>query len=115
MKRLTLSVLLALIVANPVSARERFIAVDQEQIIIGDWITATYSGSDYARFSCSQESIVVWEELTYLPGEGGPRQVTPILPYHPLTYSQCEVRLVIQRGHKERTLATDTFVVYSPV
>jgi hypothetical protein len=114
-KRLPLAILLALIVASPVNARSnKFVDVDQDQIIIGGWVTVTYSGSDYARFTCTQSGVEVWTELAYLPGEGGPRQISPVLPYRAGTYTNCTVDLVILK-HRERRIATDAFVVYSPV
>jgi hypothetical protein len=114
-KRLTLAILLVLTVASPANARPKtFIEVDQDQIIIGGWVTVTYSGSDYARFACTQGGVEVWTELAYLPGEGGPRQISPVLPYRAGTYTNCTVDLVIPK-HRERTIASDAFVVYSPV
>jgi hypothetical protein len=115
MKRLTLAILLALLVASPVQARsKKFIEVDQDQITIGGFVTVAYSGSDYARFACTQGGTEVWTELAYLPGEGGPRQISPVLPYRAGTYSFCTVNLVVVKN-RERTIASDSFVVYSPV
>ncbi len=118
MTKFILGVVLAILVASPVAAAHKpFIRVNEgDQIIWGDSFTVTYRGSDWARAYCEQNNQVVWAELVYLPGEGGPRQITPIVPYHPGSYTQCTVTLVkIAVSRRERELARDTFVIYSPV
>jgi hypothetical protein len=117
MKALVLALLLALVVASPVgAARPRFITVDQEQIIIGEWFTVTYRGPDYARATCTQDGVTVWNERVYLVGEGGPIQITPVIPYIAGTYTPCSVTLVkITKRDRERAIASDTFLIRSPV
>jgi hypothetical protein len=118
MKALLLAVLVTLLVATPVAAGKArpFISVDQEQIIIGEWFTVTYRGSDYARVTCKQSGVTVFNERVYLVGEGGKIQITPVIPYIPATYTPCTVDLVkINKRGGERVLASDAFQIRSPV
>jgi hypothetical protein len=80
---------------------------------------AIYSGSDYARVSCNNEAgQPAWTgPIQYLQGEGGPGvsvDIPVLIPYVPATYTFCTIDL-LGGPKRNRVIASDNFVVYSPV
>jgi hypothetical protein len=78
---------------------------------------ARYYGSEVARITCRNEvGDVIWRgPRQHLTGEGGPGvsiDIPVLIPYVAATYSFCRADLL---GRKGRIIASDRFIVYSPV